>query len=45
MPLTVSSTQKRPGVTAVSPIGSIDGNTYAGTSKGKEAGRRDNLSG
>ena len=29
MPLTVSSTQKRPGVIAVSPIGSIDGNTYS----------------
>jgi len=28
MPLKVTSTQKRPGVIAVSPIGSIDGNTY-----------------
>ena len=29
MPLTVSSSQKRPGVISVSPIGSIDGNTYS----------------
>ncbi len=28
MPLKVTSTQKRPGVIVVSPIGSIDANTY-----------------
>ena len=29
MPLKVKSTSKRPGVTVISPIGSIDANTYS----------------
>ena len=28
MPLKVTTTQKRPGVVVITPIGSIDGNTY-----------------